>query len=192
MNQIWKTRGKKNCIKKAHSVVNQNHDDDAKINMICFFYFCYLRYIYFFLWNLLNIWRKKRIKVKIAKENLFCAYIYAYIYRIYIMAFSSRIYPKLLWSTPWSKKTLTRFFSRSKTIAEIVLNKIDRDTSQVFNRRNCDSCYNLKVWEKYSLSFFRPWGTSQEFRVYVFVYTILHIVNINCILFIYHLIFSFY
>jgi hypothetical protein len=42
-------------------------------------------------------------------------------------------YPKLLRSIPWSKKTLTRFFSGSKTIAEIVLFKIDRDTSQVFN-----------------------------------------------------------
>jgi hypothetical protein len=31
------------------------------------------------------------------------------------------------------KKTLTRFFSESKTIAEAVLYKIDRDTSQVFN-----------------------------------------------------------
>jgi hypothetical protein len=40
-------------------------------------------------------------------------------------------YPKLLRGTPWSKKT--RFFSGSKIIAEIVLYKIDRDTSQVFN-----------------------------------------------------------
>jgi hypothetical protein len=41
--------------------------------------------------------------------------------------------PKLLRSTPCSKKTSTRFFSGSKTIAEIVLYKIDIDTSQVFN-----------------------------------------------------------
>jgi hypothetical protein len=34
-------------------------------------------------------------------------------------------YSKLLLSTPWSKKTLTRFFSGSKTIAEIVLHKIE-------------------------------------------------------------------
>ena len=42
------------------------------------------------------------------------------------------IHPKLLRSTPWSKKTLTQFFSGTKTIADIVFYKIDRDTSQVY------------------------------------------------------------
>ncbi len=68
-------------------------------------------------------------------------------------------------STPWSNKTWTRIFLRSKTITEIVLYKIYKDTSKVFNWRNCDSCNNLKVWEESILSFFRPWGTLQEFRV---------------------------
>ncbi len=41
-----------------------------------------------------------------------------------------KLYPKLL---RWSKKTFTRLFSGSKTIADIVFYKIDRDISQVFN-----------------------------------------------------------
>jgi hypothetical protein len=51
----------------------------------------------------------------------------------FILCNDNFIYPKLLRSTPWSKKTFTRFFSGSKNIAEIVLYEIDKETRQVFN-----------------------------------------------------------
>ncbi len=42
---------------------------------------------------------------------------------------------------------------------------IERESSQVFYWRSRDSRNNLKVWEKSSWNFFRPWVTLQGIRV---------------------------
>jgi hypothetical protein len=52
-------------------------------------------------------------------------------------------------STPSLKSKCRGYrFGLAKTIADIQSYKIDRDTSQVFNWRNCDFFNNLKAGEK--------------------------------------------
>jgi hypothetical protein len=46
---------------------------------------------------------------------------------------------------PWDKKFSTRFFSKSKTITEILLYKLDGGYCEVFDQGNRGSYYNFKV-----------------------------------------------